>query len=59
MQMCPDCGRVYDESEYSKCPFCSNDDYKRRYHKVIKNASSMELQTVKDPHKMTNKHIKF
>lgn len=22
MQMCPDCGRVYDESEYSKCPYC-------------------------------------
>ncbi len=22
MQMCPDCGKVYDESEYSKCPRC-------------------------------------
>ena len=22
MQMCPDCGEVYDESEYSHCPYC-------------------------------------
>lgn len=22
MQMCPDCGDVYDESEYAKCPNC-------------------------------------
>ena len=22
MQMCPNCDRVYDESEYSKCPYC-------------------------------------
>lgn len=22
MQMCPDCESVYDESEYSKCPYC-------------------------------------
>ena len=26
MQMCPWCDRVYDESEYSKCPFCHKDD---------------------------------
>ena len=25
MQMCPDCGRVYDESEYSRCPECSGE----------------------------------
>ncbi|WP_286905873.1 hypothetical protein [Clostridium sp. UBA1652] len=25
MQMCGDCMKVYDESEYSKCPFCSDD----------------------------------
>lgn len=23
MQMCPDCGRVYDESEYTRCPYCN------------------------------------
>ena len=22
MQMCPNCDRVYDESEYSHCPYC-------------------------------------
>lgn len=25
MQMCGDCMKVYDESEYAKCPFCSDD----------------------------------
>ena len=25
MQMCPDCDCVYDESEYSRCPFCSGE----------------------------------
>ena len=24
MQMCPYCGNVYDESNESKCSFCSN-----------------------------------
>ena len=32
MQMCPDCGRVYDESEYAKCPRCY-DDY--GYQEVV------------------------
>ena len=26
MQMCPNCDRVYDESEYSRCPYCHKDD---------------------------------
>lgn len=26
MQMCPDCDKVYDASEYSKCPHCNNDE---------------------------------
>ena len=25
MQMCPKCDRVYDESEYSRCPYCSGE----------------------------------
>ena len=25
MQMCPSCDKVYDESEYSKCPYCSGE----------------------------------
>lgn len=30
MQMCPYCDKVYDESDYSHCPYCSgelDDDY--------------------------------
>lgn len=33
MQMCGDCMKVYDESEYTKCPFCSDD--KDEYTHVI------------------------
>ena len=36
MQMCPFCDKVYDESEYSRCPFCSGeleDDVEVRYYK--------------------------
>lgn len=25
MQMCPYCDRVYDESEYAYCPYCSGE----------------------------------
>lgn len=25
MQMCPNCDRVYDESEYCSCPYCSGE----------------------------------
>ena len=25
MQQCPECDMVYDESEYSKCPYCSGE----------------------------------
>ena len=25
MQMCPECDMVYDESEYSHCPYCSGE----------------------------------
>ena len=25
MQMCPFCDKVYDESEYSRCPYCSGE----------------------------------
>ncbi|MDD4509375.1 MAG: hypothetical protein PHY23_00420 [Oscillospiraceae bacterium] len=27
MQMCGQCNKVYDESEYAKCPFCSKEEY--------------------------------
>lgn len=25
MQMCPNCDKVYDESEYPSCPYCSGE----------------------------------
>lgn len=25
MQQCPYCDKVYDESEYSRCPYCSGE----------------------------------
>lgn len=25
MQMCPDCDKMYDESEYTHCPYCSGE----------------------------------
>lgn len=34
--MCPFCNKVYDESEYSHCPYCSGeleDDTSERYFK--------------------------
>lgn len=37
MQMCPFCDKVYDESEYSRCPYCSGeleDDTGERYFKI-------------------------
>lgn len=36
MTMCPFCDRVYDESEYSRCPYCSGelvDEICERYFK--------------------------
>lgn len=32
MQMCPYCGKVYDESEYARCPYCRG---KGKYTKKI------------------------
>lgn len=36
MQMCPFCERVYDESEYCHCPYCSGEiepEYGERFFK--------------------------
>lgn len=30
MQMCPNCDKVYDESEYAKCPRCHPDRKKEQ-----------------------------
>ena len=40
MQMCPNCDKVYDESEYSKCPYCSGEleeEHGERYFKICPN----------------------
>lgn len=40
MQMCPFCDKVYDESEYNRCPYCSGelkDDMGERYFKNCSN----------------------
>ena len=40
MQMCPECDKVYDESEYGCCPYCSGElveDIGERYYKVCPN----------------------
>ena len=40
MQQCPFCDKVYDESEYSHCPYCSgeleDDDVRKIVMKGIK-----------------------
>lgn len=40
MQMCPECNKIYDESEYSKCPYCSGElfeEHEERRYKVCPN----------------------
>ena len=40
MQMCPYCDEIYDESEYSSCPYCSGElerDTSARYFKYCPN----------------------
>lgn len=53
MQMCGDCGKVYDESEYSRCPYCHGwvDDDREEYA-IIKDLSDGQVKSVpkKDLH---------
>ena len=35
MQMCPECGKYYDESEDSRCPFCCASDDRPVLHIVF------------------------
>ena len=40
MQMCPECDKVYDSTEYSKCPYCTGkleEEHGERYYKVCPN----------------------
>ena len=32
--MCPNCDKVYDESEYSHCPYCY-DDYDNEHINIV------------------------
>ena len=37
MQMCPFCDKVYDESEYSHCPYCSGELEDEKGERFFKN----------------------
>lgn len=37
MQMCSGCEKVYDESEYSKCPYCSGELESDNMERFFKN----------------------
>ncbi len=34
MQMCPECEKIYDESEYCKCPYCHPEGYGEQHYIV-------------------------
>ena len=37
MKMCPSCDKVYDESEYGVCPYCSGEFKNPKEEKPFKN----------------------
>ena len=37
MQMCPYCNHVYDESEFSKCPYCTGELVEDTSERFFKN----------------------
>jgi len=44
MQMCPFCNKVYDESEYWPCPYCTGEleeDQGERYYKSCPNCDGI------------------
>ena len=42
MQMCPFCDKVYDESEYSRCPYCSGELEEDMSEKSLKSVRNVE-----------------
>ena len=42
MQMCPNCDKVYDPTEYSRCPYCSGEleeEHSEKYYKICPNCN--------------------
>lgn len=48
MQMCPECESIYDESEYCKCPYCSDEDYGERINIVYDSNTNEVLELTDD-----------
>lgn len=48
MQMCPYCDKVYDESEYSRCPYCHDDDDGEKVHIVYDDKTDEVLNLTDD-----------
>lgn len=42
MQRCPECDKVYDESEYSHCPYCSGELEDNTSEKYFKNCPNCD-----------------
>lgn len=51
MQMCPNCDRVYDESEYSRCPHCYSydEDYGRERTVIVYDRDEERAKYVLEP----------
>ena len=44
MTMCPYCDKVYDESEYTGCPYCSGEleeEHGEKYYKICPNCDGI------------------
>ena len=60
MQQCPDCGRIYDESDYAKCPFCHYEDPRPVYHIVYDRELGKALElTGKDYEEFVRTHPEY
>lgn len=42
MQMCPNCDNIYDESEYSHCPYCSGELTNNTCERYFKNCPNCD-----------------
>lgn len=48
MQQCGDCLKVFDESEYARCPFCSDDEDDYTHVIVFDKAAGVAKSVPKD-----------